>query len=248
MQFLTVQYTDIVSSSSWKGERRDQKQSLQPCKYAPMGCLVRMMGENLVFHEEKCIVERLKVTTEKLQVLEKQIKPLLIQAQETQSLATTVSHCAPVTFKFKHLVEGKSVPFYSHPDGYKFLLSIRCNIKPQPTASIRVHIMQGEHDDRLLWPFQGVIHFEMLNQLEDRSHKQGSAKFKERKATMRKASMRNMRVPLGQEKNEEGCGEDLVIDGKHYVSGGYVYIRIKEVTVEGLSTPWLNDRLVVVTK
>ena len=102
--------------------------------------------------------------------------------------------------------------------------------------------MQGEHDDSLLWPFQGVIHFEMLNQLEDRSHKQGSAKFKERKATMR-----NVRVPLGQEKNEEGWGEDFVIDGKHYVCGGYVYIRIKEVVVEGLSKPWLNDRLVVVT-
>ena len=199
MQFKTARYTDIGSRCSRKGEQRDLDQNLQPCKYAPMGCLVRMMGENLVLHEEKCIVERLKVTTEKIQVLEKQIKALLIQAQESLSLATTVGHCAPVTFKFKHLVEGKSVPFYSHPDGYKFLLSIRCNIKPQPTASIRVHIMQGEHDDSLLWPFQSVIHFEMLNQLEDRSHKQGSAKFKERKATMR-----NVRVPLGQEKNEEG--------------------------------------------
>ena len=245
VQSLTVRCSNLGSSCSWKGELRNlvkhMQQCLQPCKYAPMGCLVRMMRENLVLHEEECIVERLKVTMEKLQALEKQIKPLLMRRQAATRVMIPSGYCAPVTFQFKSLVEAKSMTFYSHSNGYKFLLSFQCTLTPSLTASIRVHIMHGEYDDSLAWPFRGVINFEMLNQEVDRGHKQGSAKFKERKVTTR-----NNRVPPGQEKNVEGWGDDLVIDSAHYVKDDSLYIRVKEVVVEGLSKPWLSDRLVVV--
>ena len=221
---------------------KHMQQCLQPCKYAPMGCLVRMMKENLVLHEEECIVERLKGAMEKIQALEKQIKPLLMQCQAATRVMMPSGHCAPVTVQFKkNLLEVKSVTFYSHSNGYKFLLSFQCTLVPCLTASIRVHIMHGEYDHSLEWPFRGVINFEMLNQEVDWGHKQGSAKFKERKITTR-----NKRVPLGLEKNDEGWGENLVLDSGQYVKDESVYIRVKEVVVEGLSKPWLSDRLVVV--
>ena len=220
---------------------KHMQQCLQPCKYAPMGCLVRLMKENLVLHEEKCIVERLKGAMEKIQALEKQIKPLLMQRQAATRVMMSSGHCAPVTFQFKKLMEVKSVTFYSHSSGYKFLLSFKCTLMPCLTASVRVHIMHGEYDDSLEWPFRGVINFEMLNQEEDWGHKQGSAKFKERKVTMK-----NRRVPPGQEKNDEGWGGKLAIDSGHYIKDDSLYIRVMEVVVEGLNKPWLSDRLVVV--
>ena len=33
-----------------------------------------------------------------------------------------------------------------------------------------VHLMRGEHDDQLQWPFEGDVYIELLNWREDKKH------------------------------------------------------------------------------
>ena len=37
-------------------------------------------------------------------------------------------------------------------------------------VSVFVHLMRGEHDDQLIWPFQGNITIQLLNQKKDQKH------------------------------------------------------------------------------
>ncbi|XP_023326657.1 TNF receptor-associated factor 6 [Eurytemora carolleeae] len=58
-----------------------------------------------------------------------------------------------------------SRPFYSSVYGYKMCL--RCNITLQngeQHLGVFLHLMQGENDDSVFWPFQGSIFLTILNQ------------------------------------------------------------------------------------
>ena len=66
-----------------------------------------------------------------------------------------------------------SPPFYTRLGGYKMCLKVYANgydtgAGTHVTAS--VHLMRGEHDDQLKWPFQGVITVQLLNQKKDQGH------------------------------------------------------------------------------
>ena len=59
-----------------------------------------------------------------------------------------------------------SPSFYSHPGGYK----LHCSVNPNGTGdgegthlSLYVHIIRGEYDNHLKWPFNGVVTIAMFN-------------------------------------------------------------------------------------
>lgn len=63
----------------------------------------------------------------------------------------------------------KSPPFYTSPQGYRLML--RLNLKTDETdqiiVSLFVHLLQGENDDVLPWPFCGEINLSILDQKEN---------------------------------------------------------------------------------
>ena len=62
-------------------------------------------------------------------------------------------------------------PFYTHHNGYKMQLRVYpCGDDNKKTISIFCHIMQGENDDHLRWPYKGIVAITLLNQLEDSQH------------------------------------------------------------------------------
>ena len=66
-----------------------------------------------------------------------------------------------------------SPPFTTSPQGYRLYLSVFANGNGDGKGShlsIFAHIMKGQHDDRLQWPFTGIIIIELLNWLEDKGH------------------------------------------------------------------------------
>ena len=66
-----------------------------------------------------------------------------------------------------------SDPFYTHPHGYKMCLNVYANgngLGKGTHVSVYVHLMRGEFDDHLQWPFRGDIPVQLLNQLEDKDH------------------------------------------------------------------------------
>ena len=73
-----------------------------------------------------------------------------------------------------------SQPFYTHPRGYKMCLQVfvnGCGEGKGTHVSVYAHLMRGEFDAHLKWPFQGDITIAMLNQLEDNSHTENTIKF-----------------------------------------------------------------------
>ena len=66
-----------------------------------------------------------------------------------------------------------SEPFYANPEGYKMCLRVDPNGSDDGRGthvSVYVTLMQGEHDDRLKWPFRGDITIKLLNQETDAGH------------------------------------------------------------------------------
>lgn len=64
-------------------------------------------------------------------------------------------------------------PFYTHSGGYKMQLRIYpsgIDHGKDTHISMYCHIMKGENDDKLKWPFEGTIEVLMLNQVENDKH------------------------------------------------------------------------------
>ncbi len=67
----------------------------------------------------------------------------------------------------KHALKWYSPTFYSHPNGYKMCV---CVSSDGPHISVLVHLVRGEFDDSLQWPFSGSINVYLLNQRHDGGH------------------------------------------------------------------------------
>lgn len=67
----------------------------------------------------------------------------------------------------KHALKWYSPAFYSHPHGYKMCV---CVFVDGACVSVLVHILRGEFDDALHWPFTGSLIVCLLNQRRDSSH------------------------------------------------------------------------------
>ncbi len=58
--------------------------------------------------------------------------------------------------------------FYTSPNGYH--MKIEVNASKGSHVSIFAYIIKGRNDDKLNWPFVGVITYKLLNQLRDEDH------------------------------------------------------------------------------
>ena len=91
-----------------------------------------------------------------------------LKIQPTPSHILTIEHQSiPVYGSF----EADSDPFYSHVGGYKFQLVV--NVDHGNTCiNASVHLLEGENDDHLMFPFKGSLTLSLMNQRIDRDHKQ----------------------------------------------------------------------------
>ena len=76
----------------------------------------------------------------------------------------------------QHQDSGKdwfSPPFYTHLHGYKMYLCVwpRGGSAGKGThLSVTIHLMRGEFDDQLKWPFRGEVTYQLLDQKGDKDH------------------------------------------------------------------------------
>ena len=78
----------------------------------------------------------------------------------------------------------ESEGFYTHPNGYKFLLAVHPNGKGDfkgKSVSAYTHLMKGEYDivNKLKFPFRGVITVQLVNQREDKNHVENLIRYNE---------------------------------------------------------------------
>lgn len=149
----------------------------------------------------------------------------------------------PVEFKLEKFEQHKlendswqSPPFYSHLQGYKMCLVVNANghgSSQGEHVSVWVHLMQGEFDDSLKWPFKGEVTFQLLNQLGDKNHARGTIPF-----TRWTPDIYGCRV-RGGERAEKGLGLQRFIDhtdldfnavkNRQYLKGGCLRFRVTGV-------------------
>ena len=80
-----------------------------------------------------------------------------------------------------------SPPFYSHIGGYKMCLRVNANGHSDGKGThitVGFHLMQGEYDDQLKWPFCGDITIQLLNQRRDEGHWERTVHFDDRTKLM----------------------------------------------------------------
>lgn len=95
-----------------------------------------------------------------------------------------------------------SEPFYSHDKGYKMCLRVCASGEgsgAETHMSVFVHLMQGEYDDSLLWPFRGAITLQLVNQEAEEGHVEHTIDFDDTVPNFIAGRVINgRRAPLGQ--------------------------------------------------
>ena len=119
------------------------------------------------------------------------IKEVIIHSSPT-TVPLTPSDFLPVILDFKIESFSKrqqsdkeyiSKPFYSHENGYKLSLLVYPNGRDKcknKYVSLFVHLMKGENDDSLSFPFCGDILVQIVNWRENKNHAEQLVEFNEK--------------------------------------------------------------------
>ncbi len=234
----------------WEGELRELDKHLEkcsreriPCPYAALGCKAEFLKKKL--DEHNAATDHLAMAVKKISLLTDRLD----RVEGERRLPPVVFKMKYIDFRKENEIVWNSPPFYTHPRGYKLYLKVsfetnECDYfegEDLYTISIHVCLMHGEYDEDLPWPFRGVVDFEVLNQDEDFDHKEGEARFLERRT-----SLKNKRVTAAEGRNDTGWGVEKIMgldddepDLTQYLQQDTIYIRVSQVSVSDRNKPWL---------
>ena len=157
------------------------------CDFKHVGCKIALPRKDMSAHLRENVVAHVSLQAAGHEKMEKENKKLRKTVTEQQqeivkltkevkalrsSLSMFQSMIQPVQLTMSHFAQYKrkdddwiSTPFYTHPQGYKMCLRVHANgilASKETHVSVYVHLMKGEFDDHLEWPFRGVIAVQLL--------------------------------------------------------------------------------------
>ena len=157
------------------------------CKFSYAGCEIKCQRQEMQEHLDGNVQSHLTMVSEKqqeqIQLLTQQVSALASALNQVG--AGSLTQPPPPVFipppdivmtDFeKHKKDGDSwfsPPFYSHIGGYKFCVSVYADgwDGKGTHVGVGVHMMQGEYDDNLKWPFKGKVRVQLLNQRMSNVH------------------------------------------------------------------------------
>ena len=220
------------------------------CKYANIGCKEKVIRRDLyqLTDHEGDSQQHLQLAIDAVQLQQSTINDMTMTIQSLQK-----KPLAPTKFIYKFTDfernrcknnETFSPAFYTSPDGYKMCICVDANGngKGEGThVSVFAHLMKGENDDHLPWPFTGMVTFELLNQLEDKNHHSKTTIFPQ-------ALENEVQRVVNQETASTGYGCHRYISHSdlgyneakncQYLKDDCLYFRIT-VDAERSTRPWL---------
>ena len=170
------------------------------CPLSHTGCEVKLPRRDVKVHVSDDLLNHvLKQTAlvltlkEEKQYLEQRVTELERKVEKLEETQRVVSNTGqpigPVEITMTNFHQHKndevwySQPFYTHPHGYKMCL----NLSPNGYGSgkgthlgVFFHLMRGEFDDQLKWPFRGDITYQLVDQKGDKHHDVNTTHFNDR--------------------------------------------------------------------
>ena len=237
---LRVRCDHHKAGCEWIGELGDldghlksctQRQQMVQCCFTDIGCRASFLESERETHDRESVRQHLNMAVHCLRA-EMRLPPRVFKIEN---------------FSAKRRIGEPwfSSGFYSHVGGYRMCLKVfpdgvvsgrgKC-------MSVTVVLMRGENDDHLIWPFRGEVTFSVLNQASDNHHVTETAKF-----DRTEGSEVNRRVIDG-ERNAHGRGFPEFLhhrvlqfgsEGRQYLLGDAVYVRVDRVVVYSCNKPWL---------
>ena len=215
------------------------------CEYNTVGCEVKMNREDKEEHIIEFVKEHLQMTKRHLQIAKETIESLKL-TQRTQVSSPFVVKLMQYTQKKQNNEEWYSPGFYTSPGGYKMCICVYPNGEGEGVAegthvTCYICIMSGEYDDMLEWPFQGEVTIELLNQLEDKNHRNGILHYNESTPNTSKQRVIKDTKPKGWGYTQFLSHSELEYNpftNRQYLKDDSLYFRIS-VKVISKTKPWL---------
>ena len=120
-----------------------------------------------------------------------------------------------------------SEPFYSHPGGYKMCLSVYAAGVGQGNGShvsVFAHIMKGEYDDQLSWPYRGTVTVTLIMEDDDDEDQEEELKF-----TSKCPAKAAERVDDGKILNDFGQGLSRFVEWDDISYMSFLHFRVESV-------------------
>ena len=182
------------------------------CEFGHVGCEAKLPRKDMEAHLEDNVVKHMSLQAANYkQVIDqlcrenKELKEEVGRlTQDLQQICTPI--CPPVFTmdKFKQRKRDNEVwysaPFYTHHKGYKMCVGIYANSYGERNGaytSVSVHLMEGEFDDELKWPFRGQINVRLLSQV-DTDYKEFKYAFIETQPDYNTISNRKLNGEIGR--------------------------------------------------
>ena len=132
-----------------------------------------------------------------------------------------------------------SPSFYTHNGGYLMCLAVAANGTGRGSnthVSVTAHLMAGENDNNLKWPFRGAVTISILNQRGNHHHVTNTITFNDGTPDDLCARVvSGRRAVSGWGNHTFIAHSDLAYNNTEYLSNNSLYLRIERVTI--LSSP-----------
>ena len=165
--------TETIERGKMKNHLGYCDYTIIPCKYKYIGCTVKLKRKMILSHEQNYYIHYnpvifklqadLKSANEKIASLKKEndiLRPKIFKISDYQ--------------KKKDNNEKITLPsFYTSHEGYHVTVKVYANGSSYGKGthlSVDTRLLEGEHDDKLDWPFIGTSTITLLNQLADENH------------------------------------------------------------------------------
>ena len=200
--------------------------SVTPCKYKRLGCSTELKRKDMAAHEEddKLHLRMAMDTTVKLHDL--------LERSKSFHFKLTNYH----TRKDENETV-RSPCHYISLNGYRMYMRVNANGDDEGKNThvlVFVHIVKGDYDDQLKWPFIGTITITLFNRLEDKNHYV---------RTMNLTQERDLRVGWGRGYNKFIAHSELDYDpvnNTQYLKDDTLHFKVSASAEESDHKPWLE--------
>ena len=151
------------------GHEKSCPKAFISCEYSSVGCNKIIKRKDQEKHNEESVTIHLQLAMKRVDDLQMRCSsaPVVLKMNDAWS-------------KQRNNEVWYSPPFYTSPGGYKMMLCIYasgCGSGKGTHVSCYTHLVPGEYDAEIEWPFQGEVTVELLNTKENNNHKKTIIKY-----------------------------------------------------------------------